>query len=469
MLRLHQHVARQLTVMIIVLICIFGTASFFICKQMEMDRYENLLKTTLNVIKTSIVHESNIGEYIKAVGKSSDMRVTLISDDGIVLADSMTDADMMENHNNRAEIMRSRSQEYGVAVRYSNTLNEDFLNVASKVQIGGTFYFVRVTTPLNLVMKSFYIIWTSIVVIFTFVLFISFFWINKFSKNIRNEVLKLNGAFNALADKEYKREFHFGFAKEFAELGIYLNKLAKRLEKRAKQKRKYTAKIRLLSRQKSDIISAISHEFKNPIASVIGYAQTLNEDENIDIKIRKKFLEKILKNSQKISDMIDRLSLAVKLESGDLPYQISEFDFHELVQDIVSSFCAAEPSRVIIYEGEKTVVNADAQMMEIAVSNLISNALKYSEESVHVKLKDGVFSVIDSGIGIAPDEISKITDKFYRVEGRSWDNSLGLGLTFVSYILKMHGFELVIESTPNHGSVFSFDLICKKPVEHKNG
>jgi signal transduction histidine kinase len=431
---------------------------------MEMDRYENLLKTTLNLVKTSIAHESNIGEYIQAAGESSDMRITLISDEGIVLADSAADAEIMENHNNRAEIIESRNQEYGIAVRYSNTLNEDFLNVASRVQIGESFYFLRVTTPLNLVMKSFYIIWASIVVIFTFVLFIGFFWINTFSKNIRNEVLKLNSAFNALADKEYKKEFHFGFAREFAELGVYLHKLAKRLEKRAKQKRKYTAKIKLMSRQKSDIISAISHEFKNPIASVIGYAQTLNDDENIDVKIRKKFLEKILKNSQKISDMIDRLSLAVKLESGDLPYQISEFDFHELAQDVVSSFCAAEPSRIIIYEGEKTVVNADAQMMEIAVSNLISNALKYSEDTVHVKLKDGIFSVLDSGIGIAEEEIEKITDKFYRVEGRSWDNSLGLGLTFVSYILKMHGLELNIKSTPDFGSVFSFDLFYKRSV-----
>ncbi|MDR1555076.1 MAG: sensor histidine kinase [Campylobacteraceae bacterium] len=458
MLRLHQHVAKQLAVMVAVLVCVFGTVSYFFCKQMEIDRYENALKTALNIIKSSIVYKSDFSDYIKEVGKSSGMRVTLIGDDGVVLADSAADFEVMENHNNRAEIMQARLKEYGTAVRYSQTLKEDFLNVASRVQIGETFYFVRITTPLDIVMKSFYIIWTSIVVIFAFVLFIGFFWINKFSKNIRNEVLKLNSAFDALANKEYKKEFQFGFAKEFAELGVYLKKLAKRLEKRAKQKRKYTAKIKLISRQKSDIISAISHEFKNPIASVIGYAQTLNDDENIDVKIRKKFLEKIQKNSQKISDMIDRLSLAVKLESEDLPLQVSEFDLDELIGEIVSSFGISEPSRTIIYEGEKTLIKADAQMMEIAVSNLIGNALKYSEESVHVKLKDGVFSVIDSGIGIAPDEISKITDKFYRVEGRSWDNSLGLGLTFVSYILKMHGLELKIESTIGKGSKFFFSL-----------
>jgi signal transduction histidine kinase len=425
---------------------------------MEIDRYENTLKTTLSIIKSSIVYKSDFNDYIKEVGKSSGMRVTLIGDDGVVLADSAADFEVMENHNNRAEIMQSRLKEYGTAVRYSQTLKEDFLNVASRVQIGETFYFVRITTPLDMVMKSFYIIWTSIVVIFVFALCVGLFWIDKFSKNIRNEVLKLNGAFDALANKEYKKEFHFGFAKEFAELGVYLRKLAKRLEKRAKQKRKYTAKIKLISRQKSDIISAISHEFKNPIASVIGYAQTLNEDENIDAAIRKKFLEKIQKNSQKISDMIDRLSLAVKLESDDLPFQISEFDFDELIKEVVSSFGISEPSRTIVYDGEPTSIKADAQMMEIAVSNLISNALKYSEDDVYVELKNGIFSVKDSGIGIAQGEVNKITDKFYRVEGRSWDNSLGLGLTFVSYILKMHGLELKIESVLNEGSTFSFNL-----------
>ncbi|MDR1460989.1 MAG: sensor histidine kinase [Campylobacteraceae bacterium] len=458
MLRLHQHVAKQLTVTVIVLICIFGTASYFICKQLEINRYENLLKTTLNIVKASIADRSDFKNYIKEVGESSNMRVTLIDGNGIVLADSAADIEVMENHNNRAEIMQARLQEYGIAIRYSDTLNEDFLNVASRVQINEAFYFVRVTTPLNLVMKSFYIIWAIITVIFIFVLLIGFFWINKFSKNIRNEVIKLNSAFDALAQKEYKKEFQFGFAREFAELGIYLKKLAKRLEKRAKQKRKYTAKIKLISRQKSDIISAISHEFKNPIAAVIGYAQTLNDDENIDTKIRKKFLEKILKNSQKISDMIDRLSLASKLESGDLPYQTNEFDFNELAQEVVSLFRISEPSRLITYESETTLIKADAQMMEIVVSNLISNALKYSESAVHVKLKDEIFSVTDDGIGIAKEEISKITDKFYRVEGRSWDNSLGLGLTFVSHILKMHGLELKIESVLGEGSTFSFSL-----------
>jgi signal transduction histidine kinase len=457
MLRLHQHVAKQLTVMVIVLVCIFGTASYFICKQLEINRYENLLKATLSILKVSIVNK-NFSDYIKEVGKSSNMRITLIDDNGTVLADSAADIDVMENHNNRAEIMQARGQEYGIAIRYSDTLNEDFLNVASRVKINETFFFLRVTTPLNLVMKSFYIIWAVITVIFVFVLLIGFFWISKFSKNIRSEVIKLNGAFNALAKKEYKKEFHFGFAREFAELGVYLKKLSKRLEKRAKQKRKYTAKIKLISRQKSDIISAISHEFKNPIAAVIGYSQTLNDDENLDMEIRKRFLEKILKNSQKISDMIDRLSLASKLESGDLPYEISEFDFDELAQEVVSLFRVSEPTRLITIESETTASKADAQMMEIVVSNLISNALKYSENTVHVTLKNGIFSVIDNGVGIAKDEISKITDKFYRVEGRSWDNSLGLGLTFVSYILKMHKTELKIESTLGKGSTFSFSL-----------
>jgi signal transduction histidine kinase len=458
MLRLHQHVAKQLTVMVIVLICVFGTVSYFVCKQMEINRYENLLKTTLNIIKVSIADKSDLNGYIKEAGKSSNMRITLIDDNGTVLADSAANAKSMENHNNRLEVIQARSQEYGIAIRYSDTLNEDFLNVVSRVQIGEAFYFVRVTTPLDLVMKSFYIIWAAITAIFALVLFMGFFWINKFSKNIKIEVLKLNGAFNALANKDYKKEFHFGFAREFVEIGVYLKKLAKRLEKRAKQKRKYTAKIKLISKQKSDIISAISHEFKNPIAAVIGYAQTLNEDEGIGVKIRKRFLEKILKNSQKISDMIDRLSLASKLESGDLPFQVGEFDFDELVQEAVSSFRISEPSRLITYEGEKTVIKADAQMMEIVVSNLISNALKYSEDAVHVKLQDGIFCVIDRGIGIAENEIDKITDKFYRVEGRSWDNSLGLGLTFVSYILKMHGLELKIESKIGEGSTFCFSL-----------
>jgi len=461
MLRLHQHVSRRLATLLAASVLIFGVSSYFIFRHIEFERYENLLKTTIQTLSISISNESELGAYAKKFGENTHMRLSIIDGGGKVIADSSADIGVLENHNNREEIVRSREGEFGVAVRYSNTLRSHFLNVAKMVTIKNEPYFIRVTTPLEFITKRFYALWLNVALIFVLILFAGFFYSHAFGKKIKDEVTKLNAAFGALAEKNYPTDLTLGFAQEFKQIEVYFKKLARKLEKKAKQKRKYTAKIKLASRQKSDVISAISHEFKNPLASIIGYAQTLNDDDALSADIRKKFLEKILKNSQKISDMIDRLVLSVKLESGELRLRLTEFDLNSLVGEVVASFRVSEPSRTLNYKGERTMLRADLQMIEIAVSNLIANALKYSDENVEVTLEGRVFSVSDKGIGIAADEIAKITQKFYRVSGRSWNNSLGLGLTFVSYILKAHGLELSIKSVLGEGSTFSFSSASK--------
>src|SRR3989338_4145531 len=109
-------------------------------------------------------------------------------------------------------------------------------------------------------------------------------------------------------------------------------------------------------------------------------------------------------------------------------------------------------------------------MIEMILTNLIDNALKYSEEEVTVTLTDTTVSISDKGIGIASSELDKITSKFYRVQKNRWDNSMGLGLSIVSYILKLHDSELRIESTQGVGSTFSFslaNLIQQKKITKK--
>jgi signal transduction histidine kinase len=109
-------------------------------------------------------------------------------------------------------------------------------------------------------------------------------------------------------------------------------------------------------------------------------------------------------------------------------------------------------------------LNADKTMMELALINLIENALKYSQSDVILSVSDNRFSVSDKGIGLDEKDIKNITAKFYRVRKNTWDNSMGLGLAIVDYILKLHNLELNITSKPNIGSNFSFNL---KPILSK--
>jgi signal transduction histidine kinase len=95
-------------------------------------------------------------------------------------------------------------------------------------------------------------------------------------------------------------------------------------------------------------------------------------------------------------------------------------------------------------------------MIEMVLINLCENALKYSQDDVRIVIGNDKISVEDKGAGISEEEIENITKKFYRVEENSWDNSLGLGLAIVTYMLKLHNSRLLINSKVGEGSTFSF-------------
>ncbi len=156
--------------------------------------------------------------------------------------------------------------------------------------------------------------------------------------------------------------------------------------------------------------------------------------------------------------MIDRLTLATKFENGDFTTQNTQFDVAKMTLDIAQNFREKHPLRTIKTDLLEHTILADRTMMDIVISNLIDNALKYSEDEVTISLKDGFLHVKDKGIGIKEEDIEKVTQKFYRSNSHSWDNSMGLGLALVSYILKLHNTQLEIQSSLGIGSDFSFKL-----------
>ncbi|GHV08902.1 hypothetical protein AGMMS50229_18060 [Campylobacterota bacterium] len=458
MRRLSDRIGKQLISIFSLSIALFAIATYFLCKDIEMKRYEDMLIISLKTVKASLKSSDHFQDFCDDFHKNTDMRMTIVDIDGKVLADSELKASEMENHAKRIEIYEARFNEYGFAQRRSASTDVDLLYAATKIAIDDQEYFVRINAQLDDILRSFYLIWIGVLVIFVLAVALLAFSFSALNKKIRLEIVKIYSAFLALENKDYNIDLGLPFSKEFYEIGLFIKKFAKKLQKRDKQKRKYTAKLKLASQQKSAIISAISHEFKNPIAVLIGYAQTLIENDDLDRNIRIKFCEKIVKNSQKISDTIDRLALSVKLEMGELSLKKTDFDLHELTKEIVNGFTLSNPKREIIYGGDPIMINADKQMMESVIVNLIDNAIKYSDIYIVVTLQNGKFSVIDKGIGIAQNEIENIVKKFYRATSGNRANSLGLGLSFVSDILRLHDMKLEIKSEINNGSIFSFDL-----------
>jgi signal transduction histidine kinase len=278
------------------------------------------------------------------------------------------------------------------------------------------------------------------------------------SKRVRYDIIQITKYLEEISNKNYKAVIKTRYFSEFLHIALNLKDLAKKLATRDKQKRKYTAKLRLVNKQRNDILSAISHEFKNPIASIMGYADTILDDPEINPKIRERFLEKILANARKITYMIDRLALSVKLENNDLAIHPIEFNLADLIQDVILNLSKKYRDREIHFSGDSCMVYADKDMLDNVLTNLIDNALKYSDEDVTVSISNGTLMVIDKGMGISESELDKVASKFYRVDKNTWDNSMGLGLAIVGYILNLHKTKLIIESEVGEGSKFGFSL-----------
>lgn len=283
-------------------------------------------------------------------------------------------------------------------------------------------------------------------------------WVFLGAKQISRELKNVERYLSGSSDlKNLNLSAHF-FTKEFSKINIRLIKTLQKIKKREKEKRKYTAKIKLKNRQRSDMLSAIAHEFRNPIASIIGYAQTLTDDAHIPPKLRNKFLNKIYNNGEKIEELLNRLLLWNRFESGKQKLHLNKFDIKLLTIDVTVNL-EDRYNREIIVTGEALYVKADKALIEIVIKNLIENALKYSNDIVYVKINQNIISIIDNGVGISHENIEKVTKKFFRTDEHTWDNSMGLGLAIVKQILKLHNTTLEIESKEGIGSTFSFKLL----------
>jgi len=291
--------------------------------------------------------------------------------------------------------------------------------------------------------------------LFLISLLIIIFFVYIDAKKVKKELKKVEGYL--LGDITYKTKANF-FVNEFDIINEKLIYLLQKIKKTNKKKRKYTAKIKLKNQQRSDMLSAIAHEFRNPIASIIGYAQTLNDDENIPPNLRKKFLNKIYNNGEKIEELLNRLLLWNRFEMGKQKLQLSKFEIYPLILDVASNLEEKYKNRKIIISKSNLKVYADKTLLEIVIKNLIENALKYSKEPVEVKIEKNKISIIDKGVGISAQNIEKVTKKFFRTDEHNWDNSMGLGLAIVKQILKLHNTSLEIQSKEDIGSTFSFEL-----------
>ena len=226
-----------------------------------------------------------------------------------------------------------------------------------------------------------------------------------------------------------------------------------------------------LDRMRQDFVANVSHELKTPITSITGYVETLR-DEELDEKTRQRFLQIIARQSARMNAIINDLLQLSRLEhSGDKMERRKQLIF-PILEEAIQSFTKAAEEKNIHFElkgSQRIRAAVNAPFLRQAVTNLLDNAIKYSNKNgnVSVFLKQDEnkiqISVKDNGVGIHPKYHQRVFQRFYRVDkARSRElGGTGLGLSIVKHIVLAHNGSVVVNSKPGEGSTFTIIL----PIE----
>jgi len=239
-------------------------------------------------------------------------------------------------------------------------------------------------------------------------------------------------------------------------------------------------KLKDLEAYRREFLGEVSHELKTPIFAIQGFIHTLIDGAMDDEKVRKKFLKKAMKNSDRLSSLVEDLLIITQAESGEMDIKIRKFMIYDLVIDVLDSleYKFTKKKRNIHYRVEdnghrKTYVLADRERIQQVLTNLIDNAIKYGNPDgevvvqIHSKMDKVFLAVKDNGPGIEEEHLDKIFRRFYRVDkSRSRERGgTGLGLAICKHLISAHGEQINVQSTVGVGTTFTFSL--KKATHEK--
>ena len=457
MLKIHQLFLRTFVLIFLGILLTLSVVTYFWSKNIYINQIEKNLVQNIDTFSIVLKDLNNIHTIIEDLKSSINLRITIIDESGHVIAESDEDKELMENHSQREEVLNANNYGIGKAVRFSDTINKELLYIAKKVTINGKVYFVRMADYTNKITDNFMKLSIQIFALITFFLIIGLLVTYFISLKIKNETDSILSFLTELSNKKPTYTLNSKYTLEFYQITRLLNKVALKLSKKDKQKAKQTAKLKIANRQKDEIISALSHEFKNPIAIISGYSETILNDDEMPLVMKEKFLKKIHSNANKMSHIIDKLRLTLKLEEGKQELVLLPCSIKKILEDIIPDLEEKYKNREVFIVGEDFKLNVDETLISMAISNLIENALKYSEDEVTIELTKTSIIIKDKGIGIEERELEKIKNKFYRVSNNGWNNSLGLGLFIVQSILSLHNFKLEVNSEFNKGSEFTIN------------
>jgi signal transduction histidine kinase len=241
------------------------------------------------------------------------------------------------------------------------------------------------------------------------------------------------------------------------------DKLAEALE----SQRDANSNLEKIDRTKTEFLSIVSHEFRTALTGIQGFSELIR-DGGLEPDEVRSYGGYIFNDADRVNRLIGDMLDLDRMESGRMTMRTADVDINDVLAEVVSR---AAPSATTVefksdFDPRLPIVSGDRDRLIQVVSNLVNNAVKYSPEGGVVTIvsrADGgyaLMSVSDTGLGIPPDEIGHVFERFRRVRSGAAQSipGTGLGLAIVKQIVEMHGGKIWVESAVGHGSSFHFTV-----------
>lgn len=237
----------------------------------------------------------------------------------------------------------------------------------------------------------------------------------------------------------------------------------------AKAFNKMLDRIEVLVNELREVTDNIAHDLRSPLTCIRGIAETTLMGDS-DLEDFQDMTTSIIEESDRLIEMINSMLEITKVKAGVAEIKMEQVDLNEIVRDAVDLFQPlAEDKRIKIelnIPPQPVFIRGDKTKLQRAIANLLDNAIKYTPSAGNVSLslyKEGKnlkLEIADTGIGIPPDKLERIFDRFYRGNGSRSAPGSGLGLSLALALIKAHDGKITVESTVGKGSKFTVILPC---------
>lgn len=449
-----------------ILLLIFGITAIssysilFIRNYLLNEGEEQIINDTewLAITIQNLQHDEQFETSLNEAARTSGYRIAIYDDDGILFASvpyhhEITGAEILPS-SDRSDLRQSgrvqlvNKPDSDQLIGY--TAIEGALNPARYIEV--SIYKDQIYEPIKTIR---WIIYTGMFISMGLVILVSVL----FSRSISKPIIQLESAAKDIAGGNVNRTLQLDRKDEFGTLAKSLNQMAERL-------RADNEALKNLYDRQRQFFADITHEIRNPLHTISGSLEML-QLKNLSEEKKERYLETAARQTERINRLFKDLLTLQRYDSDSYFIEKKPFDIQLILNDIEELFKnrASEKGITLKVDQKSATVFADPNKIEQVLENLVSNAIKYTNEGeINVSMEEGEkhlkIEVSDTGIGISESHLSRLFDRFYRTDkARSRDKGgTGLGLAVVKSILTAHGSTINVSSEPGVGSRFWFSI-----------